>query len=374
MSVSIYNNNIASKLHYVYLITEILTNIKYIGVRTSKNLDLLADLKHYKTSTKNKIFKSLIRNGSLFTYEILSTHDSREEAVAEEIRLHELYDVAKNPEYYNKAKQTSTGYDTTGKVVVKDKDGNILHISCNSPLYLNGELKHLLHGKSTFKDIDGNIFNTNINDDRVLSGKLVGITKGYVSVKYKNKLQEPGFIVKVDDSRYLSGELVSANTGIMTVQDIHGNFLSIYNDDPRYLSGELTHINKGKVVVKDNDGNNIQVDITDALYINGTYKSVATNRVIVKDNLGNNYCISVDDSRYINGELVHVLTGTKHSAETKQKMSDSHKNKKFSEETLARIKESKKNTPKIKCVHCNRYLVNGHYIKWHGDKCKKRLT
>lgn len=45
---------------------------------------------------------------------ILSVWDSREEAVAEEIRIHSMRNVAVNPRYANKAKQTSTRFDTAG--------------------------------------------------------------------------------------------------------------------------------------------------------------------------------------------------------------------------------------------------------------------
>lgn len=41
---------------------------------------------------------------------ILSTHSTREEALLEEIRLHSLYDVRNNPEYYNQCNSTSTKF------------------------------------------------------------------------------------------------------------------------------------------------------------------------------------------------------------------------------------------------------------------------
>jgi hypothetical protein len=41
---------------------------------------------------------------------ILGTYDTREDAYADEIRLHEFYDVANNPHFANRAKQTSTKF------------------------------------------------------------------------------------------------------------------------------------------------------------------------------------------------------------------------------------------------------------------------
>jgi hypothetical protein len=46
--------------------------------------------------------------------EILMVFESNEEALAAEIVLHTAYDVAKNPHFANKAKQTSTGFTTEG--------------------------------------------------------------------------------------------------------------------------------------------------------------------------------------------------------------------------------------------------------------------
>jgi len=43
-----------------------------------------------------------------------SDYETRREANKDEVALHEIFDVAKNPHFANKAKQTSTGFDTTG--------------------------------------------------------------------------------------------------------------------------------------------------------------------------------------------------------------------------------------------------------------------
>lgn len=57
-----------------------------------------------------------------FQKEILTTWTTRTEALQEEIRLHNLNDVAKNPTFYNRSKQTSTGFDTTGVSVVHSEE------------------------------------------------------------------------------------------------------------------------------------------------------------------------------------------------------------------------------------------------------------
>jgi len=102
--------------HYVYKITNNKpTDSKkyYIGVRTCKNCLPKEDIE-YMGSSKS-LNESIQKNGrDVFVKEILSIWKTRKEAVNEEIRLHNKFDVAKNPKFYNKAKQTSTGFDTTG--------------------------------------------------------------------------------------------------------------------------------------------------------------------------------------------------------------------------------------------------------------------
>lgn len=111
------------KPHYTYLITHKETNMKYIGVRTSKNDDLLDDLKKYKTSTKRESFKEELRDHPQnFGYIILDRFETRKEAVQLEIDLHDFHDVAVNPKFYNDAKQTSTGFDRTGVTGWKHSD------------------------------------------------------------------------------------------------------------------------------------------------------------------------------------------------------------------------------------------------------------
>lgn len=113
------------KFHYVYEILELSTNKKYIGKR-SCNREPNKDLGHwYFSSSTNKDFiKRQKENQSDYQYKILSVHSSDIEALDEETRLHKLYDVANNDEFYNIAMQTSNGFQSNGYVSVIDKDGN----------------------------------------------------------------------------------------------------------------------------------------------------------------------------------------------------------------------------------------------------------
>lgn len=213
MSNSIYNK----KFHYVYLITELSTNKKYIGSRSCDNEPTL-DIGHkYYSSSKNKTFiKNQRENKSNYTYTILSTYKTRDEAVAEEIRLHNLYEVNHNAAFYNRSKQTSTGFDVSGKMLAVDKNGTVFHISVNDIRLINGELQHYTTGKVVVKDVDGNIF-----------------------------------LVNKDDARYQNGELVGHSKGTVIVKDTKGNIFRVDKNDPRYLSGELVFVNKGRSLTDD---------------------------------------------------------------------------------------------------------------------------
>jgi hypothetical protein len=80
----------------------------YIGVRTSKVLPEL-DTTYWGSS------KHLPKDVSkTHTKTIIALFFTREWAVEYEIYLHNKYDVAVNPMFYNKAKQTSKKFDTSG--------------------------------------------------------------------------------------------------------------------------------------------------------------------------------------------------------------------------------------------------------------------
>lgn len=93
--------------HYTYLIKSKTNKMKYIGVRSCK---CEPQYDNYWSSSKHlpKDVKTTHKK------RILKIHPSRKKAVEHEILLHQKYDVGKNIHFYNKAKQTSTSYDTSG--------------------------------------------------------------------------------------------------------------------------------------------------------------------------------------------------------------------------------------------------------------------
>src|SRR5574344_2025119 len=132
----------SKKFNYVYQITEKSTNKKYIGVR-SCDIDPTEDLGvlYFSSSSDKQFMENQMLNPSDFVYSILSTHESRIDAVQMEINLHDQFDVSNNPDFFNTSKQTSTGWDSSGFTSVKDDCNKVLFVSVNDPRYLSGELK-----------------------------------------------------------------------------------------------------------------------------------------------------------------------------------------------------------------------------------------
>jgi hypothetical protein len=91
--------------HYVYYSYEDFGR-GYIGSRTC---NCSPEEDNYFGSFYDKIFTPTNKI-------ILETFDNRVEALDAEIKLHQFYDVARNPHFANQAKQTSTGFSAEGVV------------------------------------------------------------------------------------------------------------------------------------------------------------------------------------------------------------------------------------------------------------------
>ena len=107
--------------HYTYQITEISTQMKYIGCRSSeRNPEDDLGL-YYFSSIRDKSFVEKQKdNPEDYLYDILGVFENREDAIEHEISLHKIYDVSNNKMFYNVSKQTSTGWDNSGFVSCRD--------------------------------------------------------------------------------------------------------------------------------------------------------------------------------------------------------------------------------------------------------------
>ena len=103
------------KKHYVYRITNKIENKHYYGCRTTK-LEPKDDLgsKYFSSSRDKEFIKDQKENPYNYKYKIIKIFSTREEAIELEIKLHNKFNVGINESFYNRAKQSSLGFDTSG--------------------------------------------------------------------------------------------------------------------------------------------------------------------------------------------------------------------------------------------------------------------
>jgi hypothetical protein len=101
--------------HYVYRITNKVEQKHYYGVRgcnVEPTLDL--GIKYFSSSTDKDFRDDQKNHPENYKYKIVRICSNREEAGALEKKLHEKFNVGINESFYNRAKQTSTGFDFSG--------------------------------------------------------------------------------------------------------------------------------------------------------------------------------------------------------------------------------------------------------------------
>lgn len=102
--------------HYTYRITNIEQKKHYYGVRTCTLLPIHDLGKKYFSSSSDKLFLQEQKDAPhVFRYKIIRIFKTREEALLFEVKLHNKFDVDTNPNFYNKAKQTSSGFFYSNK-------------------------------------------------------------------------------------------------------------------------------------------------------------------------------------------------------------------------------------------------------------------
>jgi len=107
------------RYHFVYRVTNIKDKMYYYGTRTtSKDKERLPmeelGITYFSSSSDKEFINDQKENPQNYKYKVLKVFPTREEAIEMEIMLHKKFDVGINEKFYNKAKQTSKGFDTTG--------------------------------------------------------------------------------------------------------------------------------------------------------------------------------------------------------------------------------------------------------------------
>ena len=228
------------KYHYVYKLIDtnpIDERIYYIGVR-SCNCE--PDIDKYYSSSKT--IKNIIKNnGNTFKKIILKIYDSREDASNEETRLHALYNVGLNKQYYNIVNQKGSFFDSIGIIFI-----NKQKISIED--YKKSNLKFHSFGKITVRDINGNTYQTNVDDIRLINGEIEPVSTGYCQAI--NKYTRNNEHVKCDVYYNNPDIYYSNNKGKVAVKDINNNTFLVSKDDENYINGNLISVHKGKVMAK----------------------------------------------------------------------------------------------------------------------------
>jgi len=103
--------------HYTYMIKA--NDMFYIGARSC---DVLPEEDSYFSSCKTLLAWIKDNGVTNLIKDIISVFPTRALAIEHEIELHNFYDVAANKLFWNKAKQTSIGFDTAGTHIPKTEE------------------------------------------------------------------------------------------------------------------------------------------------------------------------------------------------------------------------------------------------------------
>lgn len=272
--------------HYVYEVTNKNSGMRYIGVRSSKTKPELDLGTRYFSSSKTLI-RLIEENVGNFEFKILNDKfKTRKEAVAEEIRLHTLYNVGKNPKFYNKAKQTSTSFDVSGRVSVRNiETGETSSVTTeelkNNPDKYESAAKGLVMAQDLKEGINCHISREEYdkNPDR-----YVGVTKNRVSVR--NKLTgEVGLISK--EEFYSNKNIYSAlSSGRISVR-IKGTeeTCSVTKEEYRNNLDRYVGITKGLVTVRNLVLNKREVVSSDSVKTSSIYLVNGQKELFIFDGL-----------------------------------------------------------------------------------------
>ena len=236
--------------HYLYRITNLVENKHYYGARTSKTILPQDDLgKKYFSSSSDKDFKkSQKEHPENYKYKVIIVSDSRQHIADLEVKLHHKLNVSENNNFYNLANQTSTFFDSSGKINGIDSAGNIIRTTVDDLRFLTGDLVYSTTGKISVKNEFGKIILVPKDHPKVLSGEYVFMWKNTKWIS-NIELQQEKNINKDDPipTGWVLGKKLSASTpkGSRRIFNQELNKSSILKPGEELLTGwEFDQINK----------------------------------------------------------------------------------------------------------------------------------
>lgn len=294
--------------YYVYKITKLSNNMYYIGSRQSKS-DPKDDLgiKYFSSSSNKKFINEQKQNPNNFKYEILSVHNSRMEAFAEEIRVQTELKCLEDELCYNKS---------------------INHIAFTA---YNKSFKHTKESKEKLSKARKEYYKTH--------------NPWNLNYKYpKEHCEKLSEMRKGKPQPWHKGQKFSDKTKEKMSQKLKEYYKN--HDSPRkgyHMSDEekkyQSILKKGKAWEK--------------LY--GIEKALEMKKHLSEATNGEN-----------NG-----MFGRKHSDETKQKIREKAIGRKRSEESIMHQKETIKNRHFVTCPYCGlRAKQSPNMARYHFENCK----
>jgi hypothetical protein len=241
------------KKHYVYWVTDLRDGMHYIGRRRTKQDNLIYDFFKYGTSSKRK--KDILKfREEVFKVTILRVFETMGEASVYESYLHEKFEVEKNPNFWNEARQgvkQVTFFSKSDKFTMFD---NILkkYVKVSKEEYVRNKVRYSHFFEDTLS----------VRDKK--TNEWVMVPRDYY---WANKEQ---FL------RNASGKIVATNleTGIRALYDkeeVEGN-PSLFK---KAASGTMTAI--------DNEGNTCRIPVDEYRKNRDKFKNLSQGKVFVTD-------------------------------------------------------------------------------------------
>lgn len=242
---------------------------------------------------KDIFYSELKLHPNLFSIEILSYHDSRNDALSEELLQQIKHNVVESDEYFNESFASINGYfgrhvnginhpkfglsnykiwiNKYGLDIANEK----LKVYLTKQSISNGGKNNPMFGRN--KEVVAIDVNSGLKvrvnkvefDNRI---DLSGHTLGYVTVIDKST----GKKITINKSNYnlekhlhhntnrkhndtVKAKLSKIRKGLITAKDWDGNFYRVSKDDPRFESGELSNIFSKRWIVVNNFGEKYNV-------------------------------------------------------------------------------------------------------------------
>lgn len=322
----------------------------YVGSSTSENVK-----NGYNGSVRSERWKEIYyieqkENKNLFKTRILSYHETREDALAEELRIQKLHNVVKNIKYFNESYATINGY------FGKNVSGEL------NPFYGKKHTQETInHIQEKFNEMDENGITTRekANQKMIKTKNTIcdnGLTLSQnASIKGANtrttKILDNGLSVAQDNAQK------GVRTKINTVLD---NGLNILQDASRkcLVTKRNTFLENG-LTIEEATSLKISETVKTTILENGL--SIAQNRAIAAAETKTNTIL--ENGLNINQNSAIKQSQTKLSKEWKETIgAESHR----------KTSETLKKKPILTCPHCM-FETNsvGNMKRWHFDNCKK---